>query len=192
MIYQFIEENKQEFPVVVMCRVLGVSESGFSAWLKRPVSQRKREDAQLTEKLRQGFESHQGRYGSPRLQVELREQGISCSCKRIARLMRAAGLCAKRKRRRVLTTRRDATHPVAPNLLERDFTAAEPNTKWTTDITYIPTAQGWLYLAVILDRYSRIVVGWSMSSNCDERLVERALNMALARRRESSWLAPPQ
>lgn len=188
MIYQFIEENKQEFPVVVMCRVLGVSESGFSAWLKRPVSQRKREDAQLTEKLRQGFESHQGRYGSPRLQVELREQGISCSCKRIARLMRAAGLCAKRKRRRVLTTRRDATHPVAPNLLERDFTAAEPNTKWTTDITYIPTAQGWLYLAVILDRYSRIVVGWSMSSNCDEQLVERALNMALARRRPRAGL----
>ncbi len=89
--------------------------------------------------------------------------------------MREAGLYAKRKRRRVLTTRRDASHPVAPNLLARDFTATEPNTKWVTDITYIPTVQGWLYLAVILDLYSRAVVGWSMSSNCDEELAEKAL-----------------
>lgn len=102
--------------------------------------------------------------------------------------MREAGLCAKRKRRRVLTTKRDASHPVAPNLLNREFTAMEPNKKWVTDITSIPTKQGWLYLAVILDLYSRLVVGWSMSGTCDEDLVERALAMALARRRPKAGL----
>lgn len=188
MKYQFIQQHKQEFPVVVMCRVLGVSESGYYAWLKRPVCQRKREDAQLTEEIEQGFYTHHGRYGSPRLHVELREQGRRCSRKRVARLMREVGLSAKRKRRRVLTTRRDASHPVAANLLARDFSATEPNTKWVTDITYIPTAQGWLYLAVILDLYSRAVVGWSMSSRCDEELAEKALKMAVARRRPQAGL----
>lgn len=188
MKYQFIQQHKQEFPVVVMCRVLDVSESGYYAWLKRPVCQRKREDAQLTEEIEQGFRTHHGRYGSPRLHVELREQGRQCSRKRVARLMREVGLSAKRKRRRVLTTRRDATHPVAANLLARDFTATEPNTKWVADITSIPTAQGWLYLAVILDLYSRAVVGWSMSSSCDEELAEKALRMALARRHPQAGL----
>jgi putative transposase len=188
MKYQFIEQNKQEFPIVVMCRVLDVSESGFYAWRKRPACQRKREDAQLTEELRQEFSAHQGRYGSPRLHAELRDRGRSIARKRVARLMRKAGLCAKRKHRRVLTTRRDPSHPVAPNLLNREFTAKEPNRKWVTDITYIPSRQGWLYLAVILDLYSRMVVGWSMSSNCDENLVERALDQAIARRHPKAGL----
>jgi putative transposase len=188
MKYQFIEQYKQEFPVVVMCRVLEVSESGYYAWRKRPICQRRREDAQLSTQIRQVFTFHQGRYGSPRLHVELRDQGQSISRKRVARLMREAGLCAKGKRRRVMTTRRDASHPVAPNLLNRECTATEPNTKWATDITYIPTAQGWLYLAVILDLYSRVVVGWSMSGSGDENLVERALAMALARRRPQAGL----
>ncbi|WP_201394020.1 IS3 family transposase [Ktedonobacter sp. SOSP1-52] len=188
MKYQFLEQHKQEFPIVVMCRVLGVSESSFYAWRKRPTCQRKREDAQLTEEIRQEFHAHCGRYGSPRLHAELRDQGRSISRKRVARLMHEAGLCAKRKRRRVLTTRRDTTHPVAPNTLNRDFTAPEPNKKWVSDITSIPTAQGWLYLAVILDLYSRIVVGWSMSASCDEDLVEHALDMALTRRRPKSGL----
>jgi transposase InsO family protein len=188
MKYHFIEEHKHEFPIVVMCHVLGVSESGFYAWRKRPTSQRQREDAQLRTQIRQVFTAHQGRYGSPRLQVELRDQGQSISRKRVARLMREAGLCAKGKRHRVVTTRRDASHPVAPNLLQRDFTATEPNTKWVTDITYIPTTQGWLYLAVILDLYSRAVVGWSMSACCDEELVAKTLQMALARRRPKAGL----
>ncbi len=188
MIYQFIEQHKQEFPVVVMCKVLGVSESGFYAWRKRPACQRRREDAQLTQEIGQVFRMHRGRYGSPRIHRELRDQGRSCSRKRVARLMREAELYAKRKRLHVMTTRRDATHPVAPHVLERDFTATEPNKKWVTDITYIPTAAGWLYLAVILDLYSRMVVGWSMSSCCDEELVERALDMALARRRPQTGL----
>ena len=188
MKYQFIQQHKQEFPVVVMCRVLDVSESGFYAWRKRPTCRRQREDAQLTEEIRQVFRSHRERYGSPRIHAELAEQGVKCSRKRIARLMREAGISAKRKRRRMVTTRRDASHPVAPNLLNRDFTATEPNKKWATDITYIPTAQGWLYLAVILDLYSRTVVGWSMSGFCDEALVENALKMALARRRPKAEL----
>jgi putative transposase len=171
-----------------MCRVLEVSESGFYAWRKRPVCQRQREDAQLTEEIRQEFSAHCGRYGSPRLHAELRDRGRSVARKRVARLMREAGLCAKRKRRQALTTRRDPSHPVAPNLLNREFTAEAPNQKWVTDITYIPTMQGWLYLSVILDLYSRMVVGWSMSGNCDEKLIERALDQALARRRPKAGL----
>jgi putative transposase len=166
-----------------MCQVLDVSESGFYAWRKRPTCQRQREDAQIMQEIQQVFSDHQGRYGSPRIHRELYDQGRSVSRKRVARLMQKAELSARRKRRRVLTTKRDLTHPVAPNLLNREFTAADPNKKWATDITYIPTAQGWLYLAVILDLYSRMVVGWSMSGNCDENLVERALEQALARRR---------
>ena len=182
MKYQFIEQYKQEFAVVVMCRVLEVSESGFYAWRKRPACQRQREDAQLTQEIHQVFDRHQGRYGSPRIYRELKDQGRKLSRKRVARLMREAELRVQRKRRRVRTTQRDATHPVAPNLLNREFTATEPNTKWVTDITYIPTMQGWLYLAVILDLYSRAVVGWSMSPTCDETLAENALRMAVARR----------
>jgi len=182
MKYQFIEQHKQEFPVVVMCRVLDVSESGFSAWRKRPTCQHDREDAQFIQDIQQVFDRHQGRYGSPRIYREIKEQGRNISCKRVARLMRETNLSAQRKHRRVLTTKRDGTHPVAPNLLNREFTATAPNTKWVTDITYIPTAGGWLYLAVILDLYSRAVVGWSMSKTCDAALAENALQMAVARR----------
>jgi putative transposase len=188
MKYRFIEEHKQEFPIVVMCHVLSVSESGFYAWRKRPTCRRKREDAHLTQEIRQVFEKHQGRYGAPRVYRDLYDEGISCSRKRVARLMREEKLSASPKRRRVRTTKRDENHPVAPNLLNRDFTAESPNKKWVTDITYIPTFQGWLYVAVILDLYSRMVVGWSMSSNCDEKLAEQALEQALARRRPQAGL----
>lgn len=188
MKYQFIAEHKQEFPVAAMCRVLDVSVSGFYAWRKRPASQHDREDAQLTQDIQQVFERHQGRYGSPRIYRERKDEGRKIARKRVARLMREADISARRKRRRVLTTKRDATHPVAPNLLNREFTALAPNTKWVTDITYIPTMQGWLYLAVILDLYSRAVVGWSMSASCDEALAENALQMAVARRRPKAGL----
>ncbi len=115
-------------------------------------------------------------------------RGEGSPARRVARLMHEADMSAKRKRRRVLTTKRDVTHPVAPNVLNREFTATEPNTKWVTDITYIQTAQGWLYLAVILDLYSRAVVGWSMSTSCDEELAENALHMAVVRRRPKAGL----
>jgi putative transposase len=130
---------------------------GFSAWRKRPASQRQRKDAQLTQEIRQVFEKHQSRYGSPRIHRELHDEGITCSRKRVGRLMQKEELCAKRKRHRVVTTRRDAAHPVAANVLNREFQAEEPNKKWVTDITYIPTTGGWLYLAVMLDLYSRMV-----------------------------------
>jgi transposase InsO family protein len=188
MKYQFIDEHKHTFAIAVMCRVLAVSESGFYAWRKRPTCRRKQEDAHLTQKIRQVFETHHGRYGSPRIHRDVYEEGFTCSRKRIARLMRAEELSASSKRRRVTTTKRDETHPVVPKLLDRDFHAEEPNRKWVADITYIPTKQGWLYLSVILDLYSRMVVGWSMSGNCDERLVEQALEQALARRRPQAGL----
>lgn len=188
MKYQFIEGHKHEFAVAVMCGVLAVSESGFYAWRKRPTCRRKQEDAHLTQKIRQVFEEHHGRYGSPRIHRDVYEQGFTCSRKRVARLMRAEELSARSKRRRVRTTKRDETHPVVPNLLDRDFHAEEPNKKWVADITYIPTKQGWLYLSVVLDLYSRMVVGWSMSGNCDEQLVERALKHALARRHPHAGL----
>jgi putative transposase len=188
MKYKFIEEHRHEFPIVVMCGVLAVSESGFYAWRKRPICRRTQEDAHLKQEIRQIFEMHQGRYGSPRIHRDLYAEGIKCSRKRVARLMRAEELSARSKRSRVITTKRDETHPVALNLLGRDFHAEEPNKKWVTDITYIPTKQGWLYLAVILDLYSRIVVGWSMSGNCDEKLVEHALEQALARRHPKAGL----
>jgi putative transposase len=157
-------------------------ESGYDAWRKRPICQRKREDAHLTAHIQQVFVSRRGVYGSPRMHVELKEQGWRCSRKRIARLMQEHGMSAKRKRRHPITTKSHPGHAVAPNLLQQDFTAERPNQKWTGDITSIPTAEGWLYLAVILDLYSRMVVGWSMSAHCDEPLVEAALRMALARR----------
>ena len=188
MRYQFIEQYKDEFPVVVMCQVLEVSESGYYAWLKRPTNQHLREDAHIKQEIQELFVLHKGRYGSPRIHRELRDQGRCISRKRVARLMQEGECCARPKRRRVLTTKRDLSHPVAPNRLNREFEAAVPNTKWVTDITYIPTAQGWLYVAVILDLYSRMVVGWSMSSTCDENLVERALTQAVARRRPAPGL----
>lgn len=188
MKYQFIEQYKQEFPVVVMCLVLGVSESGLYAWRKRPTCRHHREDAQLMQEIRQVFVTHRGGYGSPRIHAELKDQGRCIARKRVARLMREAALSAKQKRHRVQTTRRDATHPVAPNVLHREFTVTEPNTKWVTDITYIPTIQGWLYLAVVLDLYSRAVVGWSMSDRCDEALAEKALMIALFRRRPNAGI----
>jgi putative transposase len=188
MKYQFIEHHKREFPIVLMCNVLGVWESGFYAWRKRPTCQRQREEARRTFEIRQVFAGHQGRYGSPRIHRELQDQGRSTSRKRVARLMREADMSARRKQRRGSTSRRDLSHAVAPNVLNREFTANEPNQKWVTDITYIPTAQNWLYLAVLLDVYSRAVVGWSMSACCDEALVESALKMAVARRRPQAGL----
>jgi len=192
MKYQFIEQHKRTFPIIVMCHVLGVSESGFYAWRKRPASQRTREDAQLTQEIRQVFVRHRGRYGSPHIYRELKDQGRRTSRKRVARVMREAALTALRKRRRMLTTKRDTAHPVAPNVFNREFTATEADTKWVTDITSIPTAQGWLYLAVMLDLYSRAVVGWSMSDCCDEELAENALHMAISRRRRHSGVPASQ
>jgi putative transposase len=169
--------------VKTMCRVLTVSESGYYAWRKRPPSQRQRQNEQLTEHIRQAYKLGRQVYGSPRVHAELRAQGIMCGKHRVARLMRQANLCAIQKRRRICTTDSHHSDPVAPNLLQRDFTAPAPNRKWLTDITAVWTAEGWLYLAVVLDVYSRLVVGWAMASHRDESLVEEALWMALGWRK---------
>lgn len=172
----------------LLCETLEVSMSGYYDWRKRPMSQRSQADVELAEQIQAAYHTHRRLYGSPRLYVELREQGISCSRKRVARLMREQGLCARRTRHRTRTTCCDPEARVAPNLLNRDFTATRPNEKWTGDITAVWTYEGWLYLAVVLDLFSRRVVGWAMAATQDEALVEMALRMALLHRRPEAGL----
>jgi len=188
MRYQFIAEHRHEYPITLMCQVLSVSVSGFYAWTKRLPSRRSREDAYLAEQVKTVFQANRGVYGSPRVHVELRDQGIACARKRVARLMREQELFAKRPRHRTITTKSEPDAQVAPNLLERNFSAEQPNTKWVADTTYIWTAEGWLYLAVVLDLFSRMVVGWSMAAIQDASLVVQALRMAIARRRPQAGL----
>jgi putative transposase len=188
MRYQFIAEHRHEYAITTMCRVLEVSVSGYYAWCKRPPSQHSREDAHLAEQIKTAFQANRGVYGSPRVHAELQAQGISCGRKRVARLMCEQGLAARRPRHRTITTHSEPGAPVAPNLLERDFHADEPDTKWVADTSYIWTAEGWLYLAVVLDLFSRMVVGWSMAATQDASLVVQALHMAIARRRPQAGL----
>src|SRR2546423_9426700 len=163
MKYAFIAQNRQDYPVTTMCRVLEVSVSGYYAWCQRTPSEHSREDAQLAEKVKIAFQANRCVYGSPRVHAELHAQGLHCSRKRVARLMREQGLCAQRPRHRTITTHSEKDALVAPNLLQRDFNAEAPNTKWVSDTTYIWTTEGWLFLAVVLDLFSRMVVGWSMA-----------------------------
>jgi putative transposase len=141
------------------------------------------EDARIAEQVKVAFYANRRVYGSPRIHAELRAQGIRCGKKRVARLMRAQGLAAQRPGHRTITTHSDPEAWAAPNLLQQDFSADQPNTKWVADTTYIWTAEGWLYLAVVLDLFSRMVVGWSMAATQDATLVGHALHMAVARRR---------
>jgi putative transposase len=182
MTYQFMAEHRQEYPITTMCRALEVSVSGYYAWCKREPSQHARSDAQLAKQVKTAFQANRCVYGSPRVHAELHAQGLHCARKRVARLMREQGLFARRPRHRTVTTKSEKGAQVAPNLLQRDFSADEPNTKWVADTTYIWTAEGWLYLAVVLDLFSRMVVGWSMMAIQDATLVVQALRMALARR----------
>ena len=165
-----------------MCRLLGVRRSGFYAWRKRPESERSRVDRQLAVEVRSAFEESQRRYGSPRIHVELRAKGRLVGRHRVARVMRVQRLKARQRRRFVATT--DSTHqlPVAPNLVSRNFEASAPNLVWAGDVTFIPTAGGWLYLAVLLDLFSRRIVGWAMSDKNDEALTLAALQMAIDQR----------
>ena len=142
-----------------MCRVLGVSVSGYYEWRGREPSAHEREDGELAKEIYRIFSANRGVYGSPRVQVELRERGIYCSKERVARLMREMELCAKPRRNKPVGTKRRVGASLAPNRLGRDFTASEPNTKWVSDTTYVWTAEGWLYVAVLLDLFSRLVVG---------------------------------
>ena len=166
-----------------MCRVLGVSRSGYYAWLTREASATETRRAKLTEQVTQIHAQVKGRYGSPRIHAELRAQGISCCVHMVARVMRAAGIAAKTKRKFRQTTDSNHALPVAENVLDRQFDPEEPNASWVADVTYIPTREGWLYLAVVEDLFSRAVVGWSMDATMTSRLVVDALEMALTRRR---------
>lgn len=188
MKYQFIEAHREEYPVSVLCETLEVSESGYYDWRKRPMSQHVRSDAQLAEQIRVIYQVHRKRYGSPRIHAELQERGMRCARKRVARLMREQGLTASRPRHRAVTTHSDTSARVAPNCLNREFKATRPNEKWTCDITAIWTSEGWLYLAVVLDLFSRRVVGWAMGASADEPLVEMAFRMALQQRHPPAGL----
>jgi putative transposase len=166
----------------MMCRVLEVSESGYYAWRVRPPSARARRDGELLERILAIHAQSRGSYGAPRVQAELRAQGIRVSRKRVARLMGQAGLRGVSRRRFVVTTVRDERAAPAPDLVQRDFTAARPNQLWVADITYIPTWAGFLYLAVVLDAWSRRVVGWAMETHLRTELVLEALEMAVRQR----------
>lgn len=171
-----------------MCRVLGVSRSGYYAWQVRQVSERAKANRALLEQIWQVHGASRQTYGAPRIQAALRQQGVFCSRKRVAHLMRQQHLIGRRPHRRLHTTQRDPLAVPAPNRLNQDFEASAPNRKWVADLTYIATAEGWLYLAVVLDLYSRSVVGWAMGRQSDAHLVEAALQMAYVRRQPPEGL----
>jgi putative transposase len=176
--------NQARFPISVMARVLGVSKAGFHAWLKRPASSHAQADAALLRRIRTVHATSRETYGAPRVHAELRAAGGKHSRKRIARLMRDAGLIgASRRRQGPVTTRRDKDARPAPDLVDRNFTANGPNQLWVADITFVPTSAGFLFLAVVLDAWSRKIVGWSMANHLRAELVVDALEMAVGQRR---------
>lgn len=183
MKYRFLRDHAGMYRVEKMCRMLEVSRSGYYAWRKRPMARRRSENLRLVTEIRAVHKISKETYGSPRIHVQLHAQGISCGKHRVARLMRTHGI-KPRYHRKFRPTTTDSAHsfPVAPNLLDRHFEAVAPNRVWVADITYIPTREGWMYLAVLLDLFSRAVVGWAMSSRITRELAMDALRMALAGR----------
>ncbi len=182
MKFAFIFEEKASFAIAFMCRHLGVSKSGFFAWCRRPESAHAHEDRRLGVLTREAYELGRKVYGSPRVHEELKAQGVKISRKRVIRLMQEQGLKGRTRRSWVKTTDSKHSLPVAPNLLARDFQAGAANQRWVVDITYLRTSEGWLYLAAVLELYSRMVVGWAVSAVIDRHLVLKALDAALKRR----------
>jgi putative transposase len=186
--FRFIADHTNEWPVTWMCEALEVSASGYYAWASRldsPTQQRRQELVGVIEEVHAEVK---GRYGSPRMAAELNARGHGCSQNTVAKLMREHGIRAKAPRRFVRTTDSNHRLPVAANLLDRDFDPPGPNVSWSADMTYVPTQEGWLYLAVVEDLFSRRIVGWSMAEAMESRLVVDALGMALARRRPGTGL----
>jgi putative transposase len=185
--YAWIEQHRDSYPVTMMCELLEVSRSGLHAARTRPASARARAEAQLVDEIRRAQRRHRGRYGRRRMSRELnRAVDRAVNEKRVGRLMREHDLQSRLRRRfRIVTTDSKHAHPVAPNVLARDFEATAPNQKWLADLTYVPTAEGWLYLALILDLFSRKFVGWAMSDSMPQELTLAALQMALG------WRDPP-
>lgn len=183
MRFGFVRDHREAFRVRLMCRVLDVSHGGFYAWLGRDEAERDREDARLGLLIRGIYDDHRFVYGAPRIHKVLQRSGEACGRKRVAKIMRRLGLRSKATRRfRIQTTNSKHGHPIAPDLVKRNFTAAGPNRVWVSDITYIGTDEGWLYLAVIMDLFSRRIVGWSMGSTMEVSLVTAALHMAVESR----------
>jgi putative transposase len=182
MSYTFIDELRAVYPVRHLCRWLQISASSYYAWQRRPLCQRKLMNQILLVHIRAIHAEMRQTYGSPRIHAELRARGLRVNLKRVARLMRLHHIQARHKRKYRVTTKVDPKLPVAPNLLAQDFQANTPNQKWVTDVTYVPTAEGWLYLAAVLDLYSRRIIGWAMSAIQDTDLVVNALQMAIGRR----------
>jgi len=188
MRYAFIAAHFTQFPMRLMCRALEVSRSGYYAWRKRPASRRSMKNRLLLERIKEVHKNSRKTYGSPRVHRQLLAEGERCGRGRVERLMSANGIRAKQKRKFVATT--DSKHdlPVAENILQREFHVEEPNRVWLSDITYIPTDEGWLYLAGVLDLCSRTAVGWSMGESLETGLVLDALKMAHQRRRPGDGL----
>ena len=188
MRFAFVDAEKACFPVAAICRVLEVTRQGYYMYLKQRTGQRVKREVELQEQIRRVYAASEQRYGSPRVLRELRRQGVSVGKARIERSMRGMGLVARHNRRFRVTTKADPSHAVERNLLDRRFEAAAPNQRWVTDITYVWTAEGWLYLAAILDLFSRRVVGLAMSEHIDRALVLEALRDAVGRRLPNAGL----
>lgn len=188
MKYRFVETCHNKYSIGRMCLMLGISRSGYYAWKNRETSPREQSNQALIDHIRRVYKKYRKSYGSPRVHAQLKKEGISCTRKRVARLMRQDGMKCQRKHRKIITTNSKHDFPVAPNTLNREFQAEKPNEKWVADITYISTDEGWLYLAGVLDLYSRRIVGWDMSSQIDATLVENALRMALYQRQPGKGL----
>jgi putative transposase len=186
--FAFIDTERDQWPVSVLCEMLDVSRSGYYAWTTRPEAPRARADAEVVVAIRAAHKAGRGNYGSPRVLRALRRQGRRISKKRVERLMRKEGIVGRKKKRFRKTTDSNHADPIAPNVLARDFHVDLPNTAWVTDVTYVFTHQGWLYLAVILDLFSRRVVGWAASSNNDRALALEALDMAVSLRGPATGL----
>jgi transposase InsO family protein len=182
MTFRFIDEHKDHWPVRLLCDALDVSTAGYYAWRQRPVSTRRQRRDVLLVEIRAIHAEVKGRYGSPRIHAELAARGQGCCVNTVARLMHEDGIAAKSARKFRCTTDSNHSLPVAENLLDRRFDPQTPNEAWVADITYVPTREGWLYLAAVEDLYSRMVVGWSMADNMESRLVVDALQMAVQRR----------
>ena len=183
MRYRFIDTYKKTWPIRLMCQVLNVSSSGYYNWHRRPESARAQSNRALDSEIRQVYGEHKQRYGVPRITDELKDRGFQCSENRVARRMTKLGLKGIQAKKFKRTTDSNHDKPVAPDLIEQDFTAASPNQKWVSDLTYVWTEEGWLYLVVIMDLYSRAIIGWSMGKRMTQQLMCDALTMALFRRR---------
>lgn len=188
MKYRLVDQMRGRYRIMKLCQTLGVSRSGYYAWRKRVPSARQRSDEAMKREIRVIYESSYQTYGSPRIQAALHKAGYRCGRRRVMRLMREMGLSAQQGRRQVITTRVNLADPNGPNRLARQFTASKPNEKWLVDITYIATDEGWLYLAGVLDLFSRKLVGWAMADHMQDELTQDALRMALFTRRPAAGL----